>query len=86
MTIQDSGWKWTNSDMSLPQPLLLVCKGALDSFYSLYNHFELELEGVDCDVEFSDLHHVLSTEYRPNISHVEASRIIKQAFPSVTTK
>lgn len=58
----------------------------LDLFYSLCNHFELGLEGVDYDVEFSDLHRVLSTEYRPNISHVEASRIIKQAFPSATTK
>ena len=58
----------------------------LDFFYSLYSHFELRLEGVDYEVEFSDLHRVLSTEYRPSISHVEASRIIKQAFPSATTK
>ena len=32
------------------------------------------------------MHRVLSTEYWPNISHVEASRIIKQTFPSITTK
>ena len=32
------------------------------------------------------MHQVLSTEYWPNISHVEASRIIKQTFPSITTK
>ena len=41
---------------------------------------------MDYGVEFSDLHHVLSTEYMPNISHVEASKIIKQCFPSATTK
>jgi hypothetical protein len=52
----------------------------------LHNHFELGLEGVDYDVEFSDMHRVLSTDYWPNISHVEASMIIKQAFPSITTK
>ena len=49
-------------------------------------NFELGLESVDHDVEFSDTHQVLSTEYWPNISHVEGSRIIKQAFLSVTTK
>ena len=52
----------------------------LDFSFSLYNTFELGLEGVDYDVEFSDLHRVLSTEYRPNIYQVETSRIIKQAF------
>ena len=58
----------------------------LDLFHSLCNHFELGLEGVDYDVEFSDLHRVLSTEYRPNISQIETSRIIKQVCPSATTK
>lgn len=52
----------------------------------MHNHFEAGLEGVDYGVEFSDLHHVLSTEYMPNISHVEASKIIKRCFPSATTK
>ena len=55
----------------------------LDFSFSLYNTFELGLEGVDYDVEFSDLHRVLSTEYRPNISHVEASS--SKLFP-LTTK
>ena len=58
----------------------------IDFFHSLHNHFELGLEGVDYDVEFSDMHRVLSMEYWPNISHVETSRIIKQTFPSITTK
>ena len=46
----------------------------------LFNHFEEGLEGVDYGVEFSDLHHVLSTKYMPNFPHVEASKVIKQCF------
>ena len=46
----------------------------IDFYHSLQNHFESGLEGVDYDVEFCDMHRVLSTEYWPNI---EASRIIK---------
>ena len=63
--------------------LVCVCVYVLYlDIFSLHNHFEEGLQGVDYDVEFSELHRVLSTEYMPNISHVEASKIIKQSFPN----